>query len=100
MEKIVVDLDNVRLDAYIAQKCENLSRTMIQKLIEDGEILVNGQEKKISYKTKQGDVIEIHIPEAKEINLKAQDIPESEGHLQSYSYAEARTFIQLSSYHS
>ena len=68
-------MENVRLDAYIAQKCENLSRTMIQKLIEDGEILVNGQEKKISYKTKQGDVIEIHIPEAKEINLKAQDIP-------------------------
>lgn len=33
-------------------------------------------------------------------HLKAQDIPESEGHLQSYSYAEAHTFIQLSSYHS
>ena len=75
MEKIIAEMENVRLDAYIAQKCENLSRTMIQKLIEDGEILVNGQEKKISYKTKQGDVIEIHIPEAKEINLKAQDIP-------------------------
>ena len=75
MEKIIAEMENVRLDAYIAQKCENLSRTMIQKLIEDGDILVNGQEKKISYKTKQGDVIEIHIPEAKEINLKAQDIP-------------------------
>lgn len=75
MEKIIAEMENVRLDAYIAQKCENLSRTMIQKLIEDGKILVNGQEKKISYKTKQGDVIEIHIPEAKEINLKAQDIP-------------------------
>lgn len=75
MEKIIAEMENVRLDAYIAQKCENLSRTMIQKLIEDGEILVNGQEKKISYKTKQGDVIEIHIPEAKEINLKAQNIP-------------------------
>ena len=75
MEKIIAEMENVRLDAYIAQKCENLSRTMIQKLIVDGEILVNGQEKKISYKTKQGDVIEIHIPEAKKINLKAQDIP-------------------------
>lgn len=75
MEKIIAEMENVRLDAYIAQKCGTLSRTMIQKLIEDGEVLVNGQEKKISYKTKQGDVIEIHIPEAKEINLKAQNIP-------------------------
>ena len=75
MEKIIAEMENVRLDAYIAQKCGTLSRTMIQKLIEDGEVLVNGQEKKISYKTKQGDVIEIHIPEAKGINLKAQNIP-------------------------
>ena len=75
MEKIIAEMENVRLDAYIAQKCGTLSRTMIQKLIEDGEVLVNGKEKKISYKTKQGDVIEIHIPEAKEINLKAQNIP-------------------------
>lgn len=75
MEKIVVDEENLRLDAYIAKKEEKLSRTMIQKLIEDGDVLVNGNTKKISYKVQSGDIIEINIPEPKETGIKAQEIP-------------------------
>ena len=75
MEKIVVDEENVRLDAYIAKKEEKLSRTMIQKLIEDGDVLVNGNTKKISYKVQAGDIIELNIPEPKETGIKAQEIP-------------------------
>lgn len=75
MEKIVVDEENVRLDAYIAGRKEKISRTMIQKLIEDGNILVNGSKRKISYKIQNGDIIELNIPEAQEIGLKAQAIP-------------------------
>lgn len=75
MEKLVADLENMRLDAYIASKKENISRTNIQRLIEEGNILVNGQKKKISYKVQIGDNIEINIPEAKETDIKAEDIP-------------------------
>ena len=75
MEKLVADLENMRLDAYIAIKKENISRTNIQRLIEEGSILVNGQKKKISYKVQIGDSIEINIPEAKETDIKAEDIP-------------------------
>lgn len=75
MEKLVVDVDNVRLDAYIAKMKSDISRTMIQKLIEKGNILVNGKSKKISYKVQIGDEIELNIPEAKEIELKAENIP-------------------------
>ena len=75
MEKLVADLENMRLDAYIASKKENISRTNIQRLIEEGSILVNGQKKKISYKVQIGDGIEINIPEAKETDIKAEDIP-------------------------
>ena len=75
MEKIVVDEENVRLDAYIAKKEEKLSRTMIQKLIEDGDVLVNGDVKKISYKVQAGDIIEVNISEPKETGIKAQAIP-------------------------
>ena len=49
---------------------------MLQKLILEGKILVNGKAEKASYKTKENDVIE--IPEniiPKEIELKAEDIP-------------------------
>ena len=75
MEKIVADLENMRLDAYISSKKTNLSRTNVQRLIEEGNILVNGQKKKISYKVQIGDNIEINIPEAKETSIKAENIP-------------------------
>ena len=70
-----VNEEKQRLDAYIAKENEDISRTMIKKLIEDGNILVNGKKQKTSYKVQNNDEIEINIPEAKEINLKAQDIP-------------------------
>ena len=75
MENIVSDLENMRLDTYLSKKNDNLSRTMIQKLIEEGQILVNGNKKKISYKVQIGDVIQIHIPEPKKTDIKAQNIP-------------------------
>ena len=75
MENIIVEEENIRLDSYIARKYKDLSRTMIQKLIENGEILVNGQKKKISYKVNINDEISINIPEPEKTDLKPQDIP-------------------------
>lgn len=77
MEKLVVQ-DNekgVRLDSYIASKKKELSRTNVQRLIENGNILVNNNTKKISYKVLPRDEILIVVPEAKETELKPQDIP-------------------------
>ena len=75
MKKLIVDEENIRLDSYVSKKCNDLSRTMIQKLIEEGDILVNGLKKKISYKVNLNDKIDIDIPEAKETDLKPQNIP-------------------------
>lgn len=75
VENIVVNSDNVRLDAYIAQQKPDISRTMIQKLIEEGNILVNGTKKKLSYKVKIGDNISLNVPIPKEIDLKPEKIP-------------------------
>ena len=75
MENIVVDTDNIRLDAYISKKNENISRTNIQRLIENGNILVNGEKRKISYKVQIGDNISINIPKPKESKIKAEEIP-------------------------
>ena len=74
MEKILVDTENMRLDAYIAQKCPNISRNMVQKLIQDGNVLVNGKNKKISYKVQTEDKIEINIPDIKEVDIKPENI--------------------------
>lgn len=64
-----------RIDSFIPMVQEDISRSMVQKLIEQKNIKVNGKETKHSYKLKLNDEIEIFVPEAKEINLKAQDIP-------------------------
>lgn len=76
MERIIVEASEkgVRLDSYIANKKRDLSRTNVQRLIESGDILVNNNTQKISYKIQAGDEISIVIPEAKEIELKPQDI--------------------------
>ena len=73
--EIIVQNDTDRLDKYISKQKEELSRAMIQKLIEEGEILVNGIVQKASYKVQEGEKITINIPEAKETDIKAQDIP-------------------------
>ena len=75
METIFVKEENVRLDVYISNEYKDLSRTMVQKLIEDGNIQVNGNIKKISYKVQIGDKIEMKLPESREVDLKPQEIP-------------------------
>lgn len=64
-----------RLDKYISNNETELSRMMIQKLIEKQQILVNAKPQKASYKVQNGDIITINIPEAKETDLKAEQIP-------------------------
>ena len=75
--KIIVDEENIgkRIDSFIPYIKEDISRSMVQKLIEQKNIKVNGKETKHSYKLKLNDQIEIAVPKAKEIDLKAQNIP-------------------------
>ena len=73
---IVEDTDkNKRLDVYLSEKNEKLSRNAIQRLLEEENILVNSKKSKASYKVQAEDKITLEEPEAKEIELKAQDIP-------------------------
>lgn len=77
MKQFVVDdeCSGLRLDKVVAIKFRDLSRTNIQKLIEDEKILVNGKTQKASYKVVLGDNIQIEEVQAKEIDLKPQNIP-------------------------
>ena len=64
-----------RLDTYIPSVDTDITRTSAQRLIEDGNILVNGKNAKVSYKIQENDKISVEIPESKQIELKAQNIP-------------------------
>ena len=77
MEKIVVEDNNLkkRLDSYIVDKIQELSRTTVKRLIDEEKILVNGKKQKSSYRPEKGDCISIDTPKAHEIELEAQNIP-------------------------
>ena len=77
MNKLIVDSENTgkRLDAYIASKLDSISRTNVKRLIEENHITVNGKSSKVSYKVQLNDEINVEIPEAKELDIKAEDIP-------------------------
>ena len=75
MKKIIVNEEiNSRIDSYIA-KAQEISRVTVTRLLEKGNILVNGKQVKPSYKVQENDVIEIEEEQPKEIELKAQNIP-------------------------
>ena len=73
--KINEDAAGKRIDGYIASVNKDLSRSTVQRLIEEESITVNNRKTKDSYKLKLNDEIEITVPEAKEIDIKAEDIP-------------------------
>ena len=77
MKNVIVNENDKgkRLDIYIAENFNELSRTMIKKLIESNNVLVNDKSEKVSYKVQANDNISIDVPEAKETKLKAQEIP-------------------------
>lgn len=66
MEEYRVVDENCRLDKYVAEQRRDLSRAIIQKMITDEEILVNGKKTKNSYKVNSGDTITIKKVEPKE----------------------------------
>lgn len=64
-----------RIDALLAHNLDNFSRSAVQKLIEDGNVTLNGKAIKKNYKSVAGDMFEIILPEITEIPLIAQNIP-------------------------
>lgn len=80
MEQLVLNVDenniDIRLDKFIKDNTDNLSREYIQKLIDEGYVLVNGKEvTKCSYKTALNDEIIVSFKETEDLNVEPQDIP-------------------------
>lgn len=77
MNTLVVDEINKgkRLDSYISDNMDKISRSFAQKLIENQQVTINGKTVKASYKVCIGDNVEVDVPEAQDTRLKAQDIP-------------------------
>ena len=76
-QKFLVDdeFTDERIDKYLSELLTNQSRTYIQKLIKDGNILVNEKTVKANYKVQGNDKININIPEPVSANIIPEDIP-------------------------
>lgn len=68
------DSQGIRIDKYISTK-EELSRVAIQRMIENGNILVNDKKVKVSYKTNINDEISIEKEEVKDTAIRPENIP-------------------------
>ena len=66
---LYADLAGERLDAFLARRAENMTRSAAQRLIEDGLVLRNGKPGKKNDKLNMGDVIEFSIPSPKEVDI-------------------------------
>lgn len=64
-----------RIDALLAESLPELSRSFIQRLLEEGRVLLGGKAVKKSYKPTPGDVLVLDIPEPEEMTAEPQDIP-------------------------
>ena len=64
-----------RLDAYLASRFTDFSRSIIQKLIDADAVLVNDKVVRASYKVQQGDRIRIWLPDLGDGSPTPEDIP-------------------------
>jgi 23S rRNA pseudouridine1911/1915/1917 synthase len=74
-ELLVEDSAEPRLDAWLAKTCEGLSRSAAARLIDDGNVRVNGEPSKASYKLQLQDKVTVLLPSPKPTHLTAQEIP-------------------------
>ena len=65
----------VRLDTFLREKFPAASRGALQRLIEEGHILINGKTTKATHHPRLGEQIEVHWPEAKPAAAQPEKIP-------------------------
>ncbi|MBQ7986364.1 MAG: RluA family pseudouridine synthase [Clostridia bacterium] len=78
MEKItllVSNPENIRIDKYIAENVDDVSRSYAATLCEEKRVTVGGKAVDKKYQPKDGEVIEIDLPQPQGLELEPQDIP-------------------------
>ena len=73
--RLTADQAGERLDAFLARMGEGLTRSAAQKLIEQGQVTLNGRPGRKNDRLNPGDRVEFSVPEAKPVDIPARDIP-------------------------
>jgi 23S rRNA pseudouridine1911/1915/1917 synthase len=67
--------DGKRIDAYLASRFPDYSRSVVQRIIEAEAVHVNGRPVKASYKIRAGDKVRVWLPELPDMTPVPEDIP-------------------------
>ena len=73
IEKIVSDIEGIRVDKFVSDKLD-ISRSRVQQLLENGFITIDGKAAKSSQKININQVVMVEIPEAQPVEIVAEDI--------------------------
>lgn len=69
------DMEGERLDVFVAEQLDSLSRSQVKKLIGDGQVRVDGAVRKSSHKVAEGETVVVAIPPERPVLLEAENIP-------------------------
>ena len=72
---ITAEESGERIDALLARALPSLSRSQVQKLLEQGMVTLNGRELKKNFRCSAGEGYEVLLPEPAELPLIPQNIP-------------------------
>ncbi len=64
-----------RIDSFLAEKTEDMTRSGIQKLIESGNVTVNSKVPAKNYKLRAGDRVTLNVPDPVMTEAKPENIP-------------------------
>ncbi len=73
--KINTHCEKKRLDHFLVEVQNDLTRSYIQKLIEENYVHVNGNPAKAKYKLKVDDIVDLTVPDPKPLEVKPEPIP-------------------------
>lgn len=72
---VPIEQSGKRIDSWLAEQIEGLTRSAAQNLLSEQAVSCNGQPLKKNYKLVGGEAVTVQLPELKEVDLKPENIP-------------------------
>ena len=73
--RVTDETAGLRIDKVICQNIDGMSRSAVQKIIDEANVSIGDNIITKNYKVRIGDIIRVVIPKAKELEITAEDIP-------------------------
>ena len=83
-----------RIDSWLAEQIEGLTRSAAQNLLSEQAVSCNGQPLKKNYKLVGGEAVTVQLPELREVDLKPENILlDKEGHIVITDFGLSKEYV-------